>query len=103
MFFTLTTQAYDILINKYKVKKRIIKKIELQINILNIIKDGNDYFNIIELILKTYSNLKMKVKEFSNGKDKLISTITLDDIVDYEIRRKYGEDIFSKRQLLKKK
>lgn len=102
MFFSLTQQAIDILIIKYNVKKSFIRKIEGKVNVLNIVKNGNEYIDLIDQIIGTFTYLKIQIKEFNNNnKDKIILTMTLDDIITFQIKRKYGENTFEKRIIKK--
>lgn len=102
MFFILTKQATDILIYKYNIKKSLLRKIESKVNMLEIVKNKSDYFELLESIISTFSYLNVQIKQFSKGKDKLILGMTLDDVIKFEIKRKYGERSLENRLNLNK-
>ena len=90
MKFILKQQEINILMVKYNVKKSLIKKVEKKFNMIGIVQNHNDYFNLIEVIISIYTYFNKQAKDFSQTKDNLIIGMSLDYIIEYELRRKYG-------------
>ena len=90
MKFILEEKALVILVNKYNVKKSLIKKVQKKINKTGYAKNKKDFLFLVEAVMSTYTIINSQVKEFSKLKDNLIIGISLDYIVEYELKRKYN-------------
>lgn len=90
MNFKLTEQGINTLIEKHGVKKSLIIKIEKEINMLNVVKNSDDYIELIDNVLLVLVKMSSGIKIFSDGNDKLIVKIPLEQVVLFEIIRKYG-------------
>lgn len=90
MEFILKQQAILILIKKYNVKKNFIRKVEKKVNMIGIVKNHIDYFNLIDAIISTYTCVMTAHKAFTETKDNLIVGVSLDYIIEYELKRKFG-------------
>ena len=100
MKFTLEQQETTQLTEKYNTKKSFIKRIERRLNKIEIIDNKNDYLYLVEAVLSTYTIINNQVKYFSKDKDKLLIGISLDYIIEYELKRKYSISIETNKNLL---
>lgn len=102
MEFILEEKALTLLANKYNVKKSLIKKAQKKINKTGYVENKKDFLFLVEVVMSTYTIINSQVKEFSKLKDNLIIGISLDYIIEYELKRKYNISMESNNSDCKK-
>jgi len=103
--FKLTDEQIEYIIEFYGGSKKIIENIELQLNLIGVVEDENDYFELMCAIIAQKETIKLKLSDCDNKFDAIGVSMTNKEIILTELNRKYNnfEDAsYEKQQAIKK-
>ena len=103
--FKLTDEQTEYIIEYYGGTKKVIENIETLLNLIGVVEDENDYFELMCAIIAQKETIKLKLSGCDNKFDAIGVSMTNMEIILTELNRKYNnfEDAsYEKQQAIKK-
>lgn len=82
--FKLTDEQIDYIIEMYGGTKQSIREIEKRINLIGVIEDEEDYYEVVANVVSQRETFLMDAKSRNARKG-----MTIDQIIESELNRKY--------------
>lgn len=97
MIFKLTEEEILEIIELYGGSKETINKIEIKLNLTGLIRSEEDYYELVAATVSQMMSVMEQIKNALDEDDKIRLNMSLDEIIDSELKRKY--EIFEDEEL----
>lgn len=94
MIFKLTEDQINYIIEMYGGSKRLINSIQYKLNMLGVIEEENDYYEMVIAVVDRKQTINEQLKAVTTKKEYFDIFLNIDQIIAIELERKY--DDFSK-------
>ena len=96
--FKLTEEQINYIIEFYGSSKPVIKDIERRLNLLGVIEDEADYFEIVAAVAAQKETIKEQVKGCMSRSEVLSKWVTTNQLSIYALNEKYNNFIDAKEE-----
>ena len=93
--FKLTEEQINYIIEFYGSSKVVIKDIERRLNLLGVVEDENDYFEIVAAVAAQKETIKEQIKKCMTKSEVLSKWVTTNQLIKYALNEKYNNFIDS--------
>ena len=100
--YKLTDEQIDYIIEEYGGSKQLINTIERKLNLLGVVEEEEDYFELIISIVAQKETNKLKLSNCETKAEKMDVFINIDTIIEMELNRKYNNFEDSKESIRRK-
>ena len=88
--FKLTDEQIEYIIEYYGGTKKVIENIEVLLNLIGVVEDESDYFELMCAIIAQKETIKLKLSDCDNKTDAMSVSMTNKEIILTELNRKYN-------------
>ena len=100
--YKLTEEQIDYIIEEYGGSKQLINTLEKKLNLLGVIEEEEDYYELIIAIVAQKETNKLDLSRCTTRDEKFDKFINIDTIITAELNRKYNNFEDSK-EIIKRK
>lgn len=90
MIFKLTDEQINYIIEMYGGSKATIHNVEKKLNLIGVIEDEEDYFELVISIISQKETINLKLEKCDTKNEKMTVYMTFDQIIEIELNRKYN-------------
>ena len=87
--FKLTEEQIEYIITVYGGTKAIINDIERKLNLLGVVSDEDDYYEIVAAVAAQKETIKEKTKGCTTKTEAMRVWVSTDDLIMYALKEKY--------------
>ena len=100
--YKLTDEQIDYIIEEYGGSKQLINTIERKLNLLGVVEDEEDYYELVAAIVSQKETNKFKLSNCDTKTEKMNAFMNIDTIIETELNRKYNNFEDSKESIRRK-
>ena len=89
--FQLTEEQINYIIDVYGGSKTVIKDIERRLNLLGIVSDEDDYYEIVAAVAAQKETIKGQVKGCSTKEEAIRAWVSTDRLILFALKEKYTD------------
>ena len=89
--FKLTEEPIEYIIEVYGGSKQVIKDIEHKLNLLGVIDDKDDYYEIVAAVAAQKETIKEQIKKCTTKSEAMSKYVSTDRLIMYALNEKYSE------------
>ena len=93
LMFKLTDEQVNYIIEYYGSSKPVIKDIERRLNLLGVVEDEDDYFEIVATVAAQKETIKEQMKKCSTPQDVFRYYLSTNQLIIYTLNEKYNDFI----------
>ena len=91
--FKLTEEQINYIIEFYGSSKQVIRDIEHRLNLLGVVEDEDDYFEIVAAVAAQKETIKEQIKKCMTKSEVLSKWVTTNQLIKYALNEKYNNFI----------
>lgn len=88
--FKLTQEQIEYIVTVYGGSERIIKDIELKLNLLGVIDDEDDYYEIVAAVAAQKETIAGQIKKCTTKAEIMSKYVSTDKLIKYALNEKYS-------------
>ena len=88
--FKLTEEQIEEILSEYGGSRQLINTLERKLNLIGVIDEEEDYFEIIASIAAQKETVKFDTERYNRREDKENVFMSIDEIIENELNRKYN-------------
>ena len=102
LMFKLTEEQINYIVEYYGSSKAVIKDIERRLNLLAVVEDEDDYFEIVAAIAAQKETISEQIKKCTTKSEILNKWVTTNQLIKYALNEKYNNFINAKEEVQEK-
>lgn len=88
--FKLTEEQINEIVLMYGRPKEEIKEIELKINLIGVVEDEKDFFEIMSAVISQKVSIELQIKQWNDPENMDFIYMSDEEIIETELNRKYN-------------
>lgn len=100
--FKLTEEQIEYIIKVYGGSKQVIKDIEHKLNLLGVIDDEDDYYEIVAAVAAQKETIKNQLKKCTTKDEAMNKYVSTDQLIKYALNEKYNEFLNASKEVQQK-
>lgn len=89
--FKLTEEQVNHVIEFYGGTKQVINDIERRLNLLGVVADEDDYYEIVAAVAAQKETIKNKIKGCTTKIEAMRAWVSTDDLILFALKEKYND------------